>query len=136
MKYFKSFIEDYNTATMPSSKFYNYERWEMLEYKRAQEAMNERRSAEKEGASYLFDDEMEKKAEIKRLREKAEIEQFELVKSRMIGNKDKREDMRHQEVLRAELKLAYKQGDSERVQRLERVLAPDEITATVKHPWA
>jgi len=84
----------------------------------------------------LLNDEVDRKAEIKRLREKAELEQFELTKSRMLGNKDKREDMRHQDVLRAELKLAYKQGDTERVQRLERVLAPDEITGTVKHPWA
>ena len=34
MLHFKSFIEDYNTATMPHDKFYNYEAWEMAEYER------------------------------------------------------------------------------------------------------
>ena len=94
-----------------------------IQYKKAQDAMNEKSSIERD--MYLFNDEVNRKAEIKRLREKAELEQFKLTKSRMLGNKDKREDMRHQDVLRAELKLAYKQGDTERVQRLERVLAPD-----------
>ena len=33
---FKDFIEDYNTATMPHEKYYNYEAWEMTEYRKAQ----------------------------------------------------------------------------------------------------
>ena len=32
MEYFSSYIEDYNTATMPSEKFYNYDKWEMEQY--------------------------------------------------------------------------------------------------------
>ena len=36
MTYFKDFIEDYNTATMPHEKYYNYEAWEMNEYRKAQ----------------------------------------------------------------------------------------------------
>ena len=36
MTYFKDFIEDYNTATMPHEKYYNYEVWEMNEYRKAQ----------------------------------------------------------------------------------------------------
>jgi hypothetical protein len=38
MTYFKDFMEDYNTATMPHEKYYNYERWEMEEYRRKQQA--------------------------------------------------------------------------------------------------
>ena len=34
MKYFRDFIEDYNTATMPHLKFYSYEKWEIEDYKR------------------------------------------------------------------------------------------------------
>lgn len=44
--------------------------------------------------------------------------------------------MRRQELLRTELKQAFKQGDTEKVQKLEKLLAPEEETATVKHPWA
>ena len=36
MTYFKDFIEDYNTATMPHEKYYNFEAWEMNEYRKAQ----------------------------------------------------------------------------------------------------
>jgi hypothetical protein len=36
MQYFKEFCEDYNTATMPHEKFYNYEAWEMNEYRKNQ----------------------------------------------------------------------------------------------------
>ena len=36
MTYFKDFIEDYNTATMPHEKYYNYEAWEMNEYRKEQ----------------------------------------------------------------------------------------------------
>jgi len=48
MKYFKDYIEDYNTATMPSSKFYDYDKWEMSEYKKAQDAMNEKSNIERD----------------------------------------------------------------------------------------
>lgn len=132
MKYFKDFTEDYNTATMPHEKYYNFEKWEMYEYKKSQESQQRLRQSERD----VFDDEYERKAEIKRLGEKAEREQFELTKQRMLVDKDKRNDMRHQELLRAELKLAHRQGDKEKVQRLERALAPDPQEATVKHPWS
>ena len=32
MDYFSSFVEDYNTATMPHEKFYNYDKWEMSQH--------------------------------------------------------------------------------------------------------
>ena len=31
LEYFSEFCEDYNTATMPHKKYYNYEEWEMQE---------------------------------------------------------------------------------------------------------
>ena len=33
MEHFKEFCEDYNTATMPNTKYYNLERWEMEQYR-------------------------------------------------------------------------------------------------------
>lgn len=46
MQHFKSFIEDYNTATMPHEKYYNYERWEMMEYERRRREESDRRNSQ------------------------------------------------------------------------------------------
>jgi hypothetical protein len=31
-EYFKEYIEDFNTATLPHEKYVNYEKWEMQEW--------------------------------------------------------------------------------------------------------
>jgi hypothetical protein len=54
----------------------------------------------------------------------------------MSKDKDRMEDMRRQSELKAKLQLAYKQGDLETVRKIEKILAPDEEKATIKHPWA
>ena len=43
--------------------------------------------------------------------------------------------MKRQSQLQSELKLAYKQGDSKAVARIERLLTPD-VVVKIKHPWA
>lgn len=40
-------MEDYNTATMPHEKYYNYERWEMADYQA-------RKAMESKGAQLIF----------------------------------------------------------------------------------
>jgi hypothetical protein len=37
-RYFKDYMEDYNTATMPHKKYYDLEKWEMAEYAKKQRA--------------------------------------------------------------------------------------------------
>jgi hypothetical protein len=32
MKWFKAYVEDFNTATLPHEKYYNFDAWEMKEY--------------------------------------------------------------------------------------------------------
>lgn len=129
MKYFKDFIEDFNTATMPHEKFYNYERWEIMDY--------ERKKREKSsGDTSEFNDEDERKQEIKRMRDEMELKKFNALKKTMASDKSLRDGMRRQEALKSELQLAYKQGDETEKARLERLLAPDEECAAVKHPWA
>ena len=132
MKYFKEFIEDYNTATMPQPKYYNYEKWELEEYMRQKHLETKQQNAEKDG----FDDEAERRTELKRRKELEEQKQFQSLKKKMVLNKDQRESMRRQDQLKTELQLAFKQGDSDKVRRLEKLLAPDEEGPAVKHPWA
>jgi len=73
-----------------------------------------------------FDDEADRKKEIKRLKEQAECREFEETKAKMLQDVSLREDMRRQDELRTQLRLAHKQGDTATVKRLERLLAPDE----------
>jgi hypothetical protein len=142
MEWFRCYMEDYNTATMPHVKYYNLEAWEMKDYHEQQEA--ERKSRKKrsrhgsggdgydyvsdteETAGYGFNDEQLVREEKKRQRELEERRQFEEMKAKIARDKVRREEMRDQEILRNELQVAYRQGDMETVKRLERRLAPDE----------
>jgi hypothetical protein len=139
MTHFKDYIEDYNTATMPHIKYYDLEKWEMDEYRKST-ARNLSSAAQDDNDDYghalSFNDEAAKQVEMKRLRAQAELDQFHAVKDRMASNKDQREDMRHQSVLRAELSQAYRQGDLEKVRKIEKKLKPDSNVEYVKHPWA
>ena len=38
MDYFKDFCKDFNTATMPHTKYYNFPKWEMKEYEKKKAA--------------------------------------------------------------------------------------------------
>jgi hypothetical protein len=134
-EYFKAFIEDYNTATMPHDKYYHYAEWEMAEYRRKQEK-GARKSTEVQ-SEFNVNDEAERRREIKNFRAKAEQKEFSDLLGKMAGNTDRRADMRRQDMLKVELQLAYKQGDHTNVRRLEKILAPDEDKGTgQKHPWA
>lgn len=62
--------------------------------------------------------------------------EFAALKSTMELDKERRENMRRQGELQMQLQQAHKRGDSETVKRIERLLAPDELKVTVKHPWA
>ena len=134
MDAFKCFMEDYNTATMPHEKYYNYEKWEMEEYQRQQRRAQ--KSRDREQVREVFDDEAERRRELKRKRELAEKREFHETLAKISQDKDKRESMRRQDELRAELQLAYKSGDQATVSRLERILAPEEEKVGVRHPWA
>ena len=92
MKYFQGFMEDYNTATMPHEKFYNYERWEIAEYaKSSQRTANADTFTERSA----FDDEKERRAELKARKEAAERKEFESLKGQMAANKNLQENMRY-----------------------------------------
>ena len=128
MKMFKCYIEDYNTATMPHEKYYSIERWEMLEYQRKQNNSND--SSVKD----TFNDEEERRMELKKLKEHADKQDFISLKQQMTHDRDRLEDMRKQSELIKELQLAYKQGNKEKVKSIESRLAPDVVTA-LRHPW-
>lgn len=137
MEWFRTYMEDYNTATMPHVKYYNLEKWEMDEYMRKQQDEINKRKRKYDDDNdndndvnevIQFDDERQRQRDLKLAREEEEKRQFIELKKKMLHDSNKREEMRSQEILRNELQLAYKQGDRETVKKLERRLAPDEET--------
>ena len=136
MQYYRGFLEDFNTATMPHPKFYNYAQWEMDEYRKEQANKQLGLLGSDGHERSAFNDEAEMLAERKRQRQAQEAATFAALKDQMARRQTQLEDMRRQEVLRAEQQLAFKVGDSQSVKRLERRLAPEEKTTAAKHPWA
>ena len=150
MDAFKGFIEDFNTATMPHEKYYDYGRWEMQEYERQKKkksssssSSHSKKKEEEEdedgGEDYVFaNDEEARRLELRRAREAAEKEAFHETKRKMARDKDKQEGLRSQEILKSQLQMAYKMGNKEEVKRIEMMLAPEEDKgqAGPPHPWA
>jgi len=146
MQHFKSFIEDFNTATMPHDKYYNFERWEMQEYQRKQAREMQKQQQEQEedviggssssSSGRMLNDEEQHRREMRQIEEHAKQQQFLQLKAKMSSNSSVQEDMRRQAQLNTELQIAFKRGDKATVKRLERLLAPEEVKKTVKHPWA
>jgi hypothetical protein len=129
MNYFKEYCEDYNTATLPHEKYYNYEKWEMEEYnkKKMSSASNISKTDEMRHC-----EEMARKKEEKRRLEEERIRQS--------MNKEKIEQMKRQQLLKHELELAYKTGDEVKRRKLQKQLEPDDarakVTGGAAHPWS
>jgi hypothetical protein len=117
--YFADYMEDYNTATLPHIKYYDYDDWEMKEYKRKQQ---EGESAAA-GKSSIREDEARHLQEMKRRAEEKQREELQLVRQMM--NPDKVADMKHKAQLQAELAHAFKTGDVEKQRRIQKKLEPE-----------
>ncbi|TMW66524.1 hypothetical protein Poli38472_004289 [Pythium oligandrum] len=126
MEYFKEYMEDYNTATMPHEKYYDIEKYEMGKYEKDQKK-KARKHLEAAGSSRggsEVPDEDAVRRERQAQRAAKEQEEFRLIMQTM--DKDKIEAMRRQEQLRAEMQMHYKAGNVEEARRLEQLLRAEE----------
>jgi len=115
-EYFKEYVEDFNTATLPHQKYYDYGKWEMEEYnKKKGEAQSKKGPISDE---FLHVEEMRRDAMEKKRTE------MKLVISTM--NHGKVKEMKRQAELKAELENAYRVGDQTKVKQIKRRLEPDE----------
>ena len=115
-EYFKEYAEDYNTATLPHIKYYDYDKWEMDEYQK------NKAKAEASGSSMIRDE----AAHMQSLQERAAAkkkEEFAMVTSMM--NKDKIAEMKRKKQLQTEMAHAYRTGDHQTYQRLKKRLEPE-----------
>jgi hypothetical protein len=108
--YFKEYAEDYNTATLPHIKYYDYDRWEMDEYKKEKTRM-EISSSAASSKEALY------QREQRDLTRNKQKEGLDLVRSTM--NKEKIEEMKRQKQLQSEMAHAFKTGDHQRYQQLK-----------------
>ncbi|KAG2442705.1 hypothetical protein HXX76_002788 [Chlamydomonas incerta] len=119
---FKDYMEDYNTGTLPHRKFYDLEAYERA---RAAKAAAKGTKLGDKGRKAVNDEEA--------LRQQREEERRKLAAERLVDAyreikySDKGQDMREQEMLRAQMALAYKTGDVDKAHRLQSRLQPDEL---------
>lgn len=116
MELFKEYMEDYNTATFPHEKYYDIEKYEMIEHKKKQLKASSKASKQLTAVA----DEERVRLERLQAREKKDKEEFRLVMQLM--DKDKIENMRYQEQLRAQMQMHYKAGNVSEARRLEQLI--------------
>jgi len=126
MEYFKEYAEDYNTATLPHMKYYDYDKWDTDEYARKKREAEEA-AAGKDGAGggNVALDELRHKEEMAERAKRRQVEADRMVQYAMTT--EKREEMKHQARLRHEMAVAYKVGDEETRKKLQRRLEPEEL---------
>jgi hypothetical protein len=116
-QYFDTFREDYNTATLPHIKYYNYDKWELEEHSRL------RQESLKDSSSFkAWEDERVHANKLQFLAKQKEQAAMELVAASM--NSSKIADMQHQKQLQAQMQVAFKMGDSETYRKLKEKLQP------------
>jgi hypothetical protein len=103
----------------------------------AQKMERERRRKFDENEDLLpLNDEEELRLERLRQKEAKEKQEFHELRLKMTQDKGLREDMKKQSELQLQLQQAFKRGDTATVKRLERLLAPDQTSTSMKHPWS
>lgn len=123
MSYFADFVEDFNTATLPHIKYYDYDKWEMEEYTRQKEAALAKAGGN--DANNLALDEMRHREDMaKRAKDKRNAE---LLLTRQCMTSDKIDEMKNQARMRHEMAVAYKMGDEEKRKKLQKRLEPEEL---------
>lgn len=78
------------------------------------------------GEREQFDDEADLRKEVAERRAKEQQERLQQAYAELVHT-DKAADMREQQLLRAELALAYRTGDHTRAEKLALRLAPDQV---------
>ena len=121
LSYFSEYAEDFNTATLPHVKYYDYDKWEMEDYNQRKKEAED--VAAVGGGSKARSDEFQHREEMKRREEEKRRAEVELMRATVSA---KREEMKGQALLKAELENAYKTGDQEKIRSLKRRLEPEE----------
>eukprot|EP00928_Gymnodinium_smaydae_P072923 TRINITY_DN56202_c0_g1_i1.p1 TRINITY_DN56202_c0_g1~~TRINITY_DN56202_c0_g1_i1.p1 ORF type:complete len:291 (-),score=109.64 TRINITY_DN56202_c0_g1_i1:43-915(-) len=117
---FKEFVEDYNTATMPSKKYYNLQDWDAIMAKKRQKKTRGDEMSDAQRASLAsFDDESARKQEIKHLQAKKAEAQMTSELNRLRQDKSKVDEMKSQNQLRSQMDMMLKAGHHKTAEKLK-----------------
>ena len=114
----RAFVEDFNTATLPSTKYYNLAAWEH------EQQQGQRRQPGGDEGSFI-DDEAALRAEQKRAREAQRRAQLAQQVREMRADTAKQSDMAHQEELRLLQHHLWRAGDEQAAHKIAERLRPD-----------
>jgi len=120
---FKEYIEDYNTATMPSKKFYNLQLWDAQQTAKLSKKRTDMTETQR-AALASFDDERARREEIKHLQAKKQEAAITDEVRRMKADKGKVEEMKHQGRLRVQMDMLTKSGFQTEANKIADRLAP------------
>ncbi len=106
-QYWEDYREDFNTATLPHKKYYNYDKWERAQHhKESQQTNASMSSVQRAEHEYQLQ------------RQQAQIQQQrQLLQSTM--SRDKVQEMKEMAQLRTEMQVAFQRGDMTTYQRLK-----------------
>ncbi|XP_057797326.1 uncharacterized protein LOC131013296 [Salvia miltiorrhiza] len=120
---FKDFMEDHNTATFPSKKYYNLDAY----YKHKIEKEVKKGFAKvQESERTVFNDEEQRRLELQKERERQKEEQVQALQQSMQSGMA--QAMKEQAQLREEMAYQYKLGNFEAAAAIQRRLDPDVAT--------
>lgn len=116
---FKEFMEDHNTATFPSKKYYNLDAY----HRKAME--KEKRKGLKTSVTErtVFNDEEQRRLELLKERERRKEEEVEALKRSMQAGLA--QDMKEQARLREEMNYQYRLGNFQAAAAIQKRLDPD-----------
>mmetsp|Transcript_110480 Transcript_110480/g.236077 ORF Transcript_110480/g.236077 Transcript_110480/m.236077 type:complete len:328 (-) Transcript_110480:161-1144(-) len=122
---FKEYVEDYNTATMPSTKYYNLQVWDQQQaIKRQKKNKGDEMSEAQRASLASFDDEAARREEIKHVQAKKQEQAINDEVRKMRQNKDKVAEMKHQEMLRTQMDMLNKSGNTQKASQIAGRLDP------------
>jgi len=120
---FKEFIEDYNTATMPSKKYYNLTAWENQQIaKRSKKQQSDGMTDAQRAALASFDDEKARIEEMKVMREKKQEQRITDELRMMKQDKTKAQAMISQDRLATQRDMLNKAGLNKEAQKINEKL--------------
>ena len=112
-QYFDTYREDFNTATLPHIKYYDYDSWEMQEYQN-----NKLKQPNANHTTRATDEDQHR-----RQRRQLEQQQQQLATASV---RVKRADMERQAQLQVQMQVAFRTGDQGTYRRLKAQLEPSE----------
>jgi len=120
-KLFIDFVEDHNTATFPSRKYYDLAVWDKTEQAKIAAA-----SPKKSNVMASFDDEKNRKMEIQQMREERKEKKLIEMTNEMKKDGSIVNDMRQQEQLRMHMNQLFKAGNFEEAEAIRKRIEPEE----------